>query len=340
MRALVDYLKKTPWKLVMSEVVEAEVKARVRREFQDNARKLGQALRNARRHRVLGVPEFELELAVDLSYAAWESHWDRVMEEVEAERIYISVEAARDAATRAAERVPPCNGQGEGMRDALIWAGLLEAAGPLATYDSVAFVSPDGHFNGPDGRSLKEELGRDLQERVARVSYYPSLDDFLKERAMPVAHITKSWILQRLRKTDLANVMEGWVYAKYHERSLFAAGYIWDDLYVSDDIPGLFEDVLEAEIVDQDLDEFYVWQFDNGHLELRMQVRAQINLFVTPLPELLRPNSSMLKSRSSISVQRGERWEVKFGFTARIVGDHLENVGMEDPSLFTISNLP
>lgn len=65
-----DYLAKTPYRMVVSEVVEAEVRARGRREFEKNAQENAASLNDARRVHVLGLPSFDASAAVDETMAA------------------------------------------------------------------------------------------------------------------------------------------------------------------------------------------------------------------------------------------------------------------------------
>jgi hypothetical protein len=264
------------------------------------------------------------------------------MGQLSAKHLPISADVAREGARRAAERIPPCKPGGEGMRDALIWASLIEATKPGASYERVAFVSRNTKdFGVPDGSELKEELAQDVTNNLADIAYYPSLDAFLKERAEPVAHIDRAWVLDRLDMNEVRSIMEGWVYSRHYEEAMRASGFDWDDLWEQNE-------VLKANPVLIELTEFYVWQFDDDHLELRMRFRASFDLDITPIPRgdehSLYPSSAHYPREGlypgSVRQNRQERWDVQFDLPARITDDQIVELGMEDPVLYGVSYSP
>jgi hypothetical protein len=265
MRALADYLTKTPWMLVVSEVVEDEVKACVRRDFKEQAARLTRSLRQARKQRLDLLPEYDADLSLKVSMERWESF----LSGLRVERVPIRADVAREAVRRAANRIPPCSTKGEGMRDALIWLSLVCNADEES--GRVAFVSGNtGDFAAPDKRTLRPELIVDANVGgSSAVIYYASLDDFLKERAELIGHIIREWILEHLDPGRVGDIVRRYV----------GSGGDYAAFEVSE--PGMREPYTllgEPEVTHADFDliDFYVWQFNIEHVEFRMAFRTHV----------------------------------------------------------------
>lgn len=287
-RALLDYLAKTPWCMVVSEVVEAEVRAHWRREFEESAERVAASLRKAKRAGVFGLPDFDARAAAERTLEAWEDRWREVLDATSARRVPVGAKEAAEAARRAAFRQAPCSATGEGMRDALIWLALVTDAAAttpeMGSNPGLAFVSDNTKdFAAPDKASLKDELLRDVSDHGAHLTYYPSLDDFLRERAEPVGHITREWVLssldlRRLEELVCEQVRSGRPYNAFRINDVARRR-----LY---DIAG----EPEPRTVALGLEDFYVWQFDDGHAELHMtfvaDVEASIECINLPDPQI------------------------------------------------------
>lgn len=274
MCALLDYLSKTPYRMILSEVVETEVRARRRREFEEKAEGVADSLAKAAKAGMVGLPDFDPRAAVEKTMDDWEARWQRFLEAVSVRRVGVRAEEASEAAQRAASREAPCSSKGEGMRDALIWLALVadaaDAEGGSGEH-GLAFVSENTKdFAAPTERSLREELLRDVRVRDSRLAYYASLEDFLRERAEPIGHVDRAWVLSRLESDRLEALVRERVRS---DEALHHAFRVDDPARQH-----LYEVVGDPEPVrvDLQLEDFYVWQFDDGHAELRMTLAAGV----------------------------------------------------------------
>ena len=274
MRALLDYVSKTPWNVLLLEVVETEVHAHARRAFSARIADIENTLQKAGRLGVVGLPRLDAERALKLTMERWENNFHYVFNKDLTDRLPLREEVAQQAMRRAADRVPPCSERGEGMRDAMIWLGLLDAADPLGEeYNRIAFISGNASdFAGRDKISLREELAVEVQRRNAALAFYGSLDAFLKEHAQPVEHITVEWVRERMPWTEVQDeVREALLYV---DSGVFrVANERLRDRYV----PAGRPDITHLEV---DLADFYVWPFDDGQVgvEVIVMVRAEAEI--------------------------------------------------------------
>jgi hypothetical protein len=336
MRALIDYLSRTPWKLVLSEVVEEEVKAHVRRDFEAKAGKVRQALNDAGRSGLMLLPDFNAWSTVDASVAEWEQRWNTVLDRLPTERVSVSENVAREAVRRAANRVPPCKESGEGIRDALIWLSLLEAVGVGRNYDRLAFVSTNtGDFAASGQKSLRRELSDDLKSWGSDIHYYVSLDDFLKERAEPVRHITREWIREHLDMSYVKQVVRGYVLSGGADHLFKPTDSRQREQYTP------LGDASVTEL-DLKLHEFYVWQFEDGHVELRMTFLAMVKAnvycahwnaitpWVSPETGEVYPGGWWLEETEPAGLVLPCSAELGFDISARVQGSRIEDIGLEN----------
>lgn len=333
-RALLDYLTKTPYRMVLSEVVEVEVRARRRREFEEKAAGAAASLAKGRKAGVIGLPDLDARGAVEKTMRAWESRWDEVVDAASARRVGVRAEDAAEAARRAAFREAPCSPEGEGMRDALIWLALVADAADSeggSGEHGLAFISENTKdLAASDGRSLREGLLGDVRGQGSRLSYYASLDDFLRERAEPVAHITTDWVLSRVRVGRLEELV----------REQVRSGRAYGAFRITDPARRrLYETVGDPkpESVDLRLGDFYVWQFGDGHAELRMSFDATV---VASIECVNLPDFQISEFTGSTYWEDEEDkdnpltlvLECSAAFVVR-AGAHVENDGLSEPVL-------
>ncbi|MBA2535385.1 MAG: DUF4935 domain-containing protein [Rubrobacter sp.] len=279
-RALRDYLAKTPYRMVLSEVVEAEVRARRRREFDEKAGSAADSLAKARKAGVIGLLDFDPRDAVDITMNAWEARWGEFLDAASARRVGIRAEEAVEAARRAAFREAPCSPKGEGVRDALIWLALVADAADSeggSGEHGLAFISENTKdFAAPARRTLREELMGDVRGRGSRLAYYASLEDFLRERAEPVDHVTREWVLSRLGPSQLEALVREYLRSGGAHNAWRVKDAARRDIYEIAGEPDL-------KTVNLKLEDFYVWQFDDGHAELRMTLGAEVEAMIDGL---------------------------------------------------------
>lgn len=268
-RALLDYVLKTRSYIVLHEVVELEVKAHHKRTFAEDARRVQSILTQVGRRGLVGLPEFDQDRASEETFATWERHFHDVLGPNVVYRVPSSGHHHEEAVRRAIERVPPCSNSG-GIRDAIIWLDLLEMSRFPSNIGQVAFVSENTKdFAQVGNSSLREELVQDLNKYEAEVTYYSSLQSFLKEHVEPVGHITREWLMEHTDFGEIENELRNQIaYGAYND-SFHATGSLYADYYVPIGRP----DITWVEL---HLDDFYVWPFDDNHTEVTFFVNAHV----------------------------------------------------------------
>jgi len=270
MRALLDYVTKTRSYIVLHEVVELEVKAHHKRTFAEDARKVQTILTQVGRRGLMGLPEFDQDRVSDETFTAWERHFHDVLGPNLVYRVPSTGHHYEEAVRRAIERVPPCSNSREGIRDAIIWLDLLEMSRFPSKIGRVAFVSENTKdFAQADKRSLREELAQDLSKYEAEITYFSSLQRFLKAHVEPVGHITREWLMEHTYFGEIEEELRTrMAYGAYND-SFHATGSLYADYYVPIGRPDITS-------VDVHLDDFYVWMFNDSHTEITFFVDAHV----------------------------------------------------------------
>lgn len=201
----------------------------------------------------------------------WERHFHDVLGPNVVYRVYSSgYHHHEEAVRRAIERVPPCSDKGEGLRDAIIWLDLLEASRFPSKIGSIAFVSENTRdFSEADNTSLRAELTQDLNKYEADVTYYSSLESFIKDHAEPVRHITREWLLERIYFGEIEWELRNQIAFGAYQSSFRATGSPYAEYYVPTGRP-------DIKSVRAHLKDFYVRPFDDDHTEVTFLVNAHV----------------------------------------------------------------
>ncbi len=270
MRSLLDYVTKTRSYIVLHEVVELEVKANHKRTFAAAARKVQSAIKDVEKHRLVGLPRFDVERVSEDTFTEWERHFHDILGPNMVYRVLSSGNHHEEAVRRAIERVAPCTGKGEGIRDAIIWLDLLEECRYPSKLGAVAFVSGNfSDFAGPDKVTLHPQLAQDLKNYEAEVTYYSSLQRFVRDHAEPVVHITREWLMKRIYFDAIEWRLHNEMAYGAYQSSFRATGSPYADYYVPTGRP-------DIKSVKAHLKDFYVWPFDDKRTEITISVRAHV----------------------------------------------------------------
>ena len=190
-----------------------------------------------------------------------------------AEIIPLTLSAANNAIQRAIERIPPCRTSGEGVRDAIIWCQILEIV-QNRQGKAIAFISENTkEFTNNNNKELHNKLREDLQRLNFQLSYYVSLEEFIREHALPIEHITKEWIEGKI---TTQNVVE--------QTQIFLSKPLSNDkislFMINDEFLKEYYriiDIDEITITSVEFDDFIVWEFGPGTIELAIDYHANIN---------------------------------------------------------------
>jgi hypothetical protein len=125
-----------------------------------------------------------------------------------------------DLISRAIERRRPCTDRGEEIRDALLWESTLDLA--VGADSVVALISKNTDQFSADKQSLHPDLVAEATARGARVQYYPSLEEFARRHATPIAFITKEWLEAHIKADDILEgsrgIAESYIDYWFHEQ--------------------------------------------------------------------------------------------------------------------------
>ncbi|HXM63399.1 MAG TPA: PIN domain-containing protein [Terriglobales bacterium] len=174
--SLLDYLRKTGSRLVLSKVVIEEVVAAYPRRLQPALHKATVAVRafNAIVTHVVELPNVDL----DAEIAALTQRLLNPSKHITPSLIlknYTDV-ALEEVVIRGVRRIPPANQNGEELRDVIHWLMILAHA--RASKRELAFITSDEHFK--QDADLHPSLKKEVRDNDLSLHFYPSVDDFIK----------------------------------------------------------------------------------------------------------------------------------------------------------------
>jgi hypothetical protein len=274
-RFLKDYINKTKSSILLPSVVLEEVKGKFNNDLLKYSQQLVGVLDNLSRYKVALISHEEIEKSVLESKEKFINELEYYFLQYHSKYIPLSIAATNEAISRAINRIPPCKESGEGLRDALIWMQILEYLETNKKDQKVAFICQNKHdFAQQDGKQLKSKLIDDLRERKIDLLYYSDIEVFLREYAKPIAHITKEWLEETINISAIKDLVLQFMKPphSYEIRKLFSIqSSDYEHSYkISDDI----EDI---RILDINIDDYIVWEFDNNNIEIRIDYFASID---------------------------------------------------------------
>jgi predicted nucleic acid-binding protein len=196
---LAQYCSSVRAGLFLPEVVEIELVAHIEHEVQCRHADVKKALRRLPREfqHIFNSDAFDRE--VQALTAGIQDTINGLVETHRLRRIPISAEAARQSIQRSVQRRPPCDANGEEIRDAMIWEAALAA---VAQYGGPLILLTEDHGFASD--RLNDELAK-LKVGFRR---YPSIRALLQE-SVPAeslsddAHMDVESYIARRDLTDL-----------------------------------------------------------------------------------------------------------------------------------------
>ena len=105
--------------------------------------------------------------------------------------------ALEEVVHRGVYRIRPASDSGEELRDVVIWLLALEHA--KAKGSKVAFITVDGHFQGPD-ENFHPDLLQDLATHKVEIQYYDSIPKFVRRNALDLYVVTAAEIAPMVEK--------------------------------------------------------------------------------------------------------------------------------------------
>lgn len=190
-RVLLDYAARTQATFLMPRIVLEELGANYERELRKRCATLNRA-----REQLNGLGSGILLEPIDVDYAATTTRYitsvRQILRMTDKDVIDYQHHYLAEVLGRAIRRSRPCNDTGEEVRDAVLWLSVLDAAS--ARRDRVIFVSRNTKQFCDDKQNLHPDLLSEARQRAVEIHYVPSLEEFARQHATPIAFVTKDWI--------------------------------------------------------------------------------------------------------------------------------------------------
>jgi hypothetical protein len=192
---LFDYASKTQSSFAIPRIVHDELAANYERVLAERFGKLIRAREQLNGIRLTPKGERE-ELDLATAVREYMQHVRQRLNVTESEIHEYGDHYLRDAVERAIRRRKPCTDRGEEIRDALLWQSVLDIA--AKTTAPVLLISRNTSHFADAGNTLHPELLAEAQSAGRKIGYLPSLEEFAKQHATPIAFITPSWLQERI----------------------------------------------------------------------------------------------------------------------------------------------
>lgn len=248
MKALLDFVDRTRSELLIHAVVAEELRAVLERQWRSALADLESAAKKVKRLGV-EVPEVEAETTIAALRARLESTHRRLA--YHTHEIDLATDLLPEPLRRSANRIPPCARTGEEIRDALLWLGLMQYC-ERSGHREIAFISNNTRdFCGSEAGILAPELKRDALVSNATVHFYSTLDDFLRDHAKPIEHLTPEWVLERISLPMVEKMIER--YMDLRDPDEYRKSWSYDEW-----TPSGYPSVTT---VNPELTDVYVWEY-------------------------------------------------------------------------------
>ncbi len=126
MRILNDYVRKTESKILIHEIVEAEILGRRKDEISKDFERIEEAFRKAKKYNIENLPSLDFAKLKNKNIKQKKDDFLGNLYNENTLRVKTNGRALREAIRRSVERIPPCSKNGEELRDAIIWLNLLK----------------------------------------------------------------------------------------------------------------------------------------------------------------------------------------------------------------------
>lgn len=313
-QALLDFLEKTRSHLLLHDVVLQEFRATAERQWLAALSEQESARRKVER---LGLESQPLPDSKHTISSAWE-RWDQRFHKTIRLRkdIPLNNELLPEVVRRSINRIPPCNKSGEEIRDALLWLGLLDYC-KEKSIPEFAFISANvREFSDGDGSKLAKPLLRDCSMHGLRVAYYTSLDDFLREHARPIEHITTDWISERVPRNKIQSLVQQ--HFELRDADEFRLPSYYDDW-----IPTGWPRIISVE---PELADIYIWEYQDEEIVVFLSYFVRVEAELDCQQEIRDPEGGNYREQTTATGETERIFEV----SAKIRGDQVEAVEIDN----------
>jgi hypothetical protein len=204
-QSLLDYLRMTNSRLVLSKVVIDEVIARyperLKSKIKDASRAVG-ILKGIVVGSEIDLPFIE----VDRETRLLEQRLLKPSKSIEASHLvnnYSEIQI-EEIVKRGIQRIPPANAAGEELRDVIHWLLILEHL--RQSNSDLAFITADKHFQ--QEAALLPCLAQEIRDGHLPLHFYVSLDDFIKANSPAPHNLSETDAFSLLGKTHVLDRFE------------------------------------------------------------------------------------------------------------------------------------
>ncbi len=187
---LFDYLKRTGDSLVLLRIVREEVVAHFARDLRKRANEAEKAWKAYRHlHFPNKLPKFT-EPDIDDQSKHLRKRLMKpsaaIATAYHADTSKISID---DVFIRGIHRIPPANGDGEELRDVIVWLTSLDYA--KSGNRDLAFITDDSGFWAND--DVRSEIQEDIKKAGVAIRLYRNIDRFVEENSPDVKVVEQEW---------------------------------------------------------------------------------------------------------------------------------------------------
>lgn len=265
MRILNDYVRKTESKVLIHEIVEAEILGHLKDEISKDFEQIEDAFRKTKKYSIENLPTLDFAKVKNKNIKQKKKDFLGNLYNENTLRVKIDGRKLREVIRRSVERKAPCSKNGEELRDAIIWLNLLKYC--TKQNRDFTFISNNiKDFADDDKKSLHRDLVDDVKRCKIRVQYFTKLEDFLREHAEPIDHITSEWINGRIEMISVENFIKDFLL--FNEVAHYFTPC--DDFERNYLVPKGKPEFPSWAIPRIELEDFFVWRFDDQHVELSL----------------------------------------------------------------------
>ena len=267
MRLLADFVRKTQSRLLLHEIVVAEVESKVKRSIREHISNVEKALTDASKNSLSNLPSLDANKIYEETFRNWQFAFRCMFALDLTTVIKLDNSSLPEAIRRSVEKIKPCSEKGEEIRDTLIWLNALAYAKKRGVKRQYVFISSNtNEFAEADKKSLHPILQDDVNKYDLNLAYFTNLDSFVKVHAQPVVDISYNWIQDHIDSNEVVDLVRS--YLIWRGSTLFRPsikGY-----------SGRYQIVGKPNVtyLDAIFEGFIVWQLSNQHIELRISFRT------------------------------------------------------------------
>jgi hypothetical protein len=187
---------------------------------------------------------------------------------------------------RGVNRIPPANGEGEELRDVIVWLSAIDYA--RETKQKVAFISNDSGFWIRD--TVRPEIQKDIDEAKVDVQLFRTIEGFVEHNSLPAREADEKWaqtIFSECRDDTISaverSIKSRGTFAEARDFTLKKAHFIDGKIF------GIAEQIQLAELT----------------FEVQIEFSSVILSNLVPMSTMLKPASTLYEAffRRSASAQ-------------------------------------